>query len=86
MTTCETQKAHIFGHDNKCLFCGTERDTRELACYILDHGWELCEHRQDGEHTYRKTGAFGIGAMELRRAYHFQKGMEKLEAEWASKQ
>lgn len=49
-------------------------DLRAKACYILDRGWILKDHRQDGHHTYEKPGSFGIGILELEDAYKLERG------------
>jgi hypothetical protein len=49
-------------------------DPRAKACYILDRGWILKDHRQDGRHIYEKPGSFGVGYMELDDAYRLEKG------------
>lgn len=48
----------------------------EKACYILDHGWELSEHRQDGNHQYTTWQRPFLTGVDLETAYAMQKSQE----------
>lgn len=51
-------------------------DRRAMACYILDHGWELAEHRQDGNHQYKTWRRPFLEGTDLDTAYAMQRGQE----------
>lgn len=51
-------------------------DPRAKACYILDHGWELAEHRQDGNHQYTTWQRPFLTGVDLETAYAMQKAQE----------
>ena len=43
MTTCESQKAHIYGHEGKCVFCGATTVKKSALYFAI--AW--AERRRD---------------------------------------
>lgn len=50
------------------------RDDCRRACYILDKGWSLVEHKQEGEHLYSINGGRHV---PLQTAYEIQIAVDK---------
>lgn len=51
-------------------------DAIKKATYILDRGWELSEHRQDGNHQYNTWQRPFLTGVDLDTAYSMQKAQE----------
>lgn len=47
-----------------------------MACHILDHGWGLSEHRQDGNHQYTTWQRPFLTGVDLESAYAMQRAQE----------
>jgi len=64
----------------------TESPDIAKACYLLDHGWEFVEPRNQEEnrapHRYTKKNASGMSNMLLEDAYKLEKGNNDLVNSW----
>lgn len=62
----------------------------EKAIYLLDHGWEMIDAKNQEENLapirYRKRNAFGMNNMLLNEAYQLEKGNNDLVASWQKNQ